>query len=67
MKVYTLGREEVLRGYGVFEHILANCTKFETGAVTAFLNIYTDETAMPVKVGFLLSKKKLKKPLTATG
>ena len=67
MKVYTLGREEVLRGHGVFEHILANCTKLETGAIAAFLNIYTDDTALPVKVGFLLSKKKLKKLTTVTG
>ena len=68
MKIYTLGRDEIIRGYGVFEHILTNSTKLEHGSTAAFLNINKNdiETGFPVKVGFLLSKKKLKKPIIVT-
>lgn len=72
MKTFTLGRDEIVRGYGVFENILTHSVKMETGAVTAFLNIsqvnivnIETATGFPVKVGFLLSKKKLKKRTTA--
>jgi hypothetical protein len=68
MKTYTLGRDEILRGYGVFEHILTNSVKINSGSLSAFLNICSKsiETGFPVKVGFLLSKKKLKKLTTGT-
>lgn len=63
MKTFTLGRDEIVRGYGIFEHILTHSVKMESGSVTAFLNISDDyiSTGFHVKVGFLLSKKKLKK------
>ncbi len=69
MKTYTLGRDEIVRGYGVFEHILTNSVKINSGSLSAFLNISGNDilTGFPVKVGFLLSKKKLKKRMTATG
>jgi hypothetical protein len=60
-KIYTLGRNEIIRGFGVFEEVLKSSKKFEEGNLTAFLNVSGDETGFPVKVGFLLSKKKLKK------
>ena len=60
-KIFTLGRDQVVRGFGVYEQILSNSKKFETGNLTAFLNISDSKTDFPVKVGFLLSKKKLKK------
>lgn len=64
-KIYTLGRDEILRGYGVFEEILTNSTRIEKGSLTAFLNLKNSDNdfkaGFPVKVGFLLSKKKLKK------
>jgi hypothetical protein len=70
MKIYTLGRDEILRGYGVFEEILTNSTKAEQGSLSAFLNLNKTETEVTagfeVKVGFLLSKKKLKKRTSAT-
>lgn len=71
MKTFTLGRDEIVRGYGAFEHILTHSVKIESGTVTAFLNICDEfatedfkSTGFPVKVGFLLSKKKLKKRTT---
>lgn len=70
-KIYTLGRDEIIRGFGAFEDVLSNSKKFEEGSLTAFLNVSGDESGFPprlrrdfggqVKVGFLLSKKKLKK------
>jgi hypothetical protein len=60
-KIFTLGRDQVVRGFGVIEQILSNSKKFESGSLTAFLNISDSKTDFPVKVGFLLSKKKLKK------
>jgi len=70
-KIYTLGRDEIIRGFGAFEDVLSNSKKFEEGSITAFLNISCDEAGFParlrrdfggqLKVGFLLSKKKLKK------
>jgi len=60
-KIFTLGRDQVVRGFGVYEQILSNSKKFESGNLTAFLNISDSMTDFPVKVGFLLSKKKLKK------
>ena len=68
MKTYTLGRDEIVRGYGVFEYILTNSVKISSGSLSAFLNTNDKsvETGFPVKVGFLLSKKKLKKLITAT-
>lgn len=76
MKTYTLGRDEIVRGYGVFEYILTNSVKINSGSLSAFLNTSDKsvETGFPsspamasgIKVGFLLSKKKLKKLITAT-
>jgi hypothetical protein len=73
-KLYTLGRNEIIRGYGSFENVLANSKRIESGSVTAFVNVTgwpTDfsqgDKNLPVKVGFLLSKKKLKNLTTGTG
>ena len=70
---FTLGKEEILRGYGVFEEVLNNSEKLGTKFLTAFvrkdtgINTAADVTNVPnVRVGFLLSKKKLKEPSTAT-
>ncbi|MCI0450373.1 MAG: hypothetical protein L0Y79_11435 [Chlorobi bacterium] len=60
-KIYTLGRDEIIRGYGAFEKVLSNSKKIEAGNLAAFLNVSGDESGFPLKVGFLLSKKKLKK------
>lgn len=60
-KIFTLGRNEIIRGFGVFEEILSNSKRFEVKDLAAFLNISGSNSDFPVKVGFLLSKKKLKK------
>ena len=65
-KVYTLARNEIIRGFGIFENLLKNSKKFESGSITGFVNISNDNTGFPVKVGFLLSKKKLKNLTTGT-
>ncbi|HMQ80703.1 MAG TPA: hypothetical protein PKE39_03715 [Ignavibacteria bacterium] len=65
-KVFTLGRGEIIRGFGVFEEILSASAKLETKYVNAFLDFSGPKTGFPVKVGFLLSKKKLKNPLSVT-
>ena len=59
-KKYTLGRNEIIRGYGSFENILSNGKRLESGNIAAFFNIKVEDSGFPVKVGFLLSKKKLK-------
>jgi len=65
-KIYTLGRNEIIRGFSSFENVLANNKKFINGSITAFVNISKDFSDFPVKVGFLLSKKKLKNLMTGT-
>jgi len=66
-KVFTLKRSEIIRGFGVFEEILSSSQKIESGSLSAFLNFSDINTGFPVKVGFLLSKKKLKNLLSVTG
>lgn len=66
-KLYTLGRSEIIRGFGVFEEVLSKSIRLESKYVNAFLNFSDSKTDFPVKVGFLLSKKKLKNPAAVTG
>lgn len=65
-KIYTLGRDEIVRGFGVFDDVLNDSLRIESGILNAFLNYSDIKTDFHVKVGFLLSKKKLKNPLHAT-
>jgi RNase P protein component len=65
-KIFTLGRNEIIRGFGSFERILSNSRRFESGSVTAFAGYYDEKSGFPVKVGFLVSKKKLKNRMTGT-
>jgi len=69
IKKYTLNRSEIIRGYKSFENILANSGKFESGFLTAFVNVTVPDSVLSqlaeapagnVSVGFLVSKKKLK-------
>jgi RNase P protein component len=57
---YTLKRSEIIRGFGSFERILLNSKKLENCDITAFLNVIHETSLPPVKVGFIVSKKKLK-------
>lgn len=73
-KLYTLGRDEIIRGYGSFGDVLSNSAKVVYGNLTSFVNVsgrITDfsqgDKYLPVKVGFLLSKKKLKNLMIETG
>ncbi|RPI15953.1 MAG: hypothetical protein EHM58_12845 [Ignavibacteriae bacterium] len=66
-KLYTLGKKEIIRGFKSFEYILTHCRKLEVNNLTAFINTEISNTDFPVKVGFLLSKKKLKNHTTVTG
>jgi len=65
--INSLKRNEILRGYGVFEDILSNSKKFTFNNLVSFINIPNEKPDFPVQVGFLLSKKKLKKLTTGTG
>jgi len=65
--INSLKRDEILRGFGVFEEILANSKKLTSGNLVSFVNFSDKITDCPVQVGFLLSKKKLKKLTTGTG
>ena len=65
-KIYTLGRNEIIRGYGSFENILSKGKRLESGNLAAFFNVSEEVSGFPVKVGFLLSKKKLKNHTTGT-
>lgn len=70
-KIYTLGRSEIIRGFGVFEEILSKSFRLESKLINAFLNFSDCETGtsvtdFPVKVGFLVSKKKLKNQAAVT-
>ena len=65
-RTFTLGKNEIIRGYGVFEEVLSDSKKLVSGNVNVFLNFSDSKTDFPVKVGFLLSKKKLKNPAAAT-
>ena len=71
-KLYTLGRDEIIRGFGSFEKILAGGRRFEIDCITAFVSReipvlnsseFSGEAGniTPVRVGFILSKKKLKR------
>lgn len=59
-KIYTLDRNEIIRGFGSFENILTNGKRIESGNLAAFFNVRGGDSGFPIKVGFLLSKKKLK-------
>jgi hypothetical protein len=63
----SLKRSEILRGFGVFENILLNSKKFSFNRLIAHLGYSEDMTDFPVKAGFMLSKKKLKKHTIETG
>ncbi|HRE10255.1 MAG TPA: hypothetical protein PK605_08590 [Ignavibacteria bacterium] len=65
-RIFTLGKNEIIRGFGVFEEVLSGSKKLESGNVNAFLNFSGSKTDFHVKVGFLLSKKKLKNPAAVT-
>ena len=54
-KIYTLDRNEIIRGFGSFENILTNGKRIESGNLAAFFNVRGGDS------GFLLSKKKIKK------
>jgi hypothetical protein len=58
---YSLKREEILRGFDIFEDILTNSKKISFGCLSAYLNLTEMSPGIPVKAGFLISKKKLKK------
>jgi len=64
--INSIKRSEILRGFGVFEDILSNSKKFTYNNLVSFLNISNEKPDFPVQVGFLLSKKKLKKLTTGT-
>jgi hypothetical protein len=66
-RIYTLGRKEIIRGFGSFENILTNGKRLESGNIAAFFNVREEDSGFPVKVGFLLSKKKLKNHTIETG
>lgn len=74
---YTLSRSEIIRGFGSFEGILASGKRFENAHLAAFVNseipllnhaVLSGENkySTPVRVGFILSKKKLKKLMIGT-
>jgi hypothetical protein len=62
-----LKRNEILRGFGVIEEVLANSRKITSEDLTAHLNFTDNAERIPVKVGFVVSKKKLEKLTTGTG
>jgi hypothetical protein len=64
--INTIGRQEIIRGYKSFEEILGNSIKLEAGDIAAFVNLGERSLGFPVKVGFLLSKKKLKNRMIET-
>jgi len=65
--INTLKRNEILRGFGVFEDVLSNSKKIISNILIAHLNVSANLTGYPVMIGFLLSKKKLKKHTIGTG
>lgn len=64
--INTIGRQEIIRGYKSFEEILGHSIKLEAGDIEAFVNLGERSPSFPVKVGFLLSKKKLKNHMIET-
>ncbi len=66
-KKYTLGKDEIMRGYKSFDRVYEKSARLENGNVAARYQLCQSSTAYPVRVGFLLSKKKLKNPATGTG
>ena len=65
--INSLKPNEILRGFGVFEDVLSNSKKLSFKNLVSFVNVRDKNTDCPVQVGFLLSKKKLKKLTTETG
>jgi hypothetical protein len=65
-KVNTLSKDEIIRGFKAYEDILMNSQKIESNSLSAFLSSPYNDDGFPVKVGFLLSKKKLKKRMIET-
>jgi hypothetical protein len=56
----TLRRSEIVRGFKSFENILTNGIKLEYENLTAFIIVNEIKSDPILRVGFLLSKKKLK-------
>jgi len=63
-KKLTLPRAEIIRGYGTFEKIMNGPLVFSKGTVSFFLKhkslVYKDPPMNCYKVGFLVSRKKIK-------
>ena len=67
MKIYSLGKEEIIRGYKAFENVLNSGLKTETANITSYSLLFSEQTGINVKTGFFISKKKLKKLTIETG
>jgi len=63
-KIYSLGREEIIRGYKAFENILINGKRSETEVLTSYSINLQEKSGINVKASFFISKKKLKKLTT---
>jgi RNase P protein component len=59
-RINTLKRSEIIRGFRSFEQVLQNSKKIDNCDISAYLNICKEISEPLVKVGFLVSKKKLK-------
>lgn len=63
-KKLTLPRTEIIRGYGIFEKIMTGPLVFSKGTLSFFLKhknlVYKDPPTACYKVGFLVSRKKIK-------
>jgi ribonuclease P protein component len=60
-RINTLKRSEIIRGFRSFEQVLQNSRKIDNCDISAYLNICKEISEPLVKVGFLVSKKKIKK------
>jgi RNase P protein component len=60
-KIFSLNREEIVKGYKTFETILNTGFKTDSEFLTSYSLISGEQTGINVKAGFFISKKKLKK------
>lgn len=66
-KVYSLGKEEIIRGFKAFESVLNTGFRTDSGNLSSYSVILPEQTGINVKAGFFVSKKKLKKLIIGTG
>jgi hypothetical protein len=66
VKSFTLNKNEILRGFKVFESILSESKRIDSNLFSAYFQKIDNNLNPVLKAGFIISKKKLISPAAET-